>query len=105
MFVLMSDVEEDYMQNVQRLQLNIERMGPEERRRRKRQIEAEQYAVDILLGRVREGTGLDSFQVQSFSSDNLRDIIVNNEEMMSCTYRDFAYNKIACKHMYLLNRL
>lgn len=81
MFV--DDVKEGYARNVQRLQLNIGRIEPKERRR-KRQIEAEQYAVDILPDRVRKGSSPGFFQVQSHSSADLYDIAVNNEEMMRC---------------------
>ncbi|ORE05986.1 hypothetical protein BCV72DRAFT_182828, partial [Rhizopus microsporus var. microsporus] len=41
-FILVNDVEEDYLQNIQRLMLKVGRMGPEERRRRARQIKADQ---------------------------------------------------------------
>ncbi|KAI8971373.1 hypothetical protein BDB01DRAFT_854837 [Pilobolus umbonatus] len=39
--ILVNDVEPDVTQNIQRINLNVGRMGPEERRRRKGQIQAE----------------------------------------------------------------
>jgi hypothetical protein len=34
-FILVNDVEDYYLQNTQRLMLNVGRMGPEEKKRRK----------------------------------------------------------------------
>ncbi|RCH91870.1 hypothetical protein CU097_011943 [Rhizopus azygosporus] len=43
--------------------------------------------------------------VQSFSNnDNVYQVEVSNNEMVKCTCRDFEYNRIAYKHMYLLHR-
>ncbi|ORE08850.1 hypothetical protein BCV72DRAFT_189175, partial [Rhizopus microsporus var. microsporus] len=41
-FISVSDTEEDYLQNIQRLVLNVGRMGSEERKRRTRQIKVDQ---------------------------------------------------------------
>ncbi|ORE08728.1 hypothetical protein BCV72DRAFT_82624 [Rhizopus microsporus var. microsporus] len=47
-FVLVNDVEEDYLQNIQRLMLNIGRIGPEERRRMARQIKIDQVNMELV---------------------------------------------------------
>ncbi|KAL4207864.1 hypothetical protein AB4K20DRAFT_1950207 [Rhizopus microsporus] len=73
----MNDVEEDYLYNIQRLMLNVGRMVPEERRRK---------------------TSLPGPVVQ-------HEVTVLKSEMKSCTCNNLRYNNIACKHMYLLNRL
>lgn len=47
-YVLVKDIKEDFRQNVHRLILNVGRMGTEERRRRRREIEAEQFVTDVI---------------------------------------------------------
>ncbi|KAI8979894.1 hypothetical protein BDB01DRAFT_725434, partial [Pilobolus umbonatus] len=70
-YVLVKDVEEDYQQNVCRLMLNVGRMGPEERRIRRRQIEAEQFATDVLPDMISESNTSDIFAVQSFTDQSI----------------------------------
>jgi hypothetical protein len=84
---------------------NIGRMGPEERRIRRRQIEAEQFATDVLPDMVDDNTpGI--FVVHSFTNQSITyEVEVNEGEMISYKCKDFVFNKRACKHMYLLNRL
>ncbi|KAI8976880.1 hypothetical protein BDB01DRAFT_852855 [Pilobolus umbonatus] len=100
------DVEEDYQQNVCRLMLNVGRMGPEERRIRRRQIEAEQFATDVLPDMISESNTSGISAVQSFTDQSIYyEVEVSEDEMISCECKDFSYNKRAGKHMYLLNRL
>ncbi|ORE07255.1 hypothetical protein BCV72DRAFT_205918, partial [Rhizopus microsporus var. microsporus] len=52
--ILMNDVEEDYLQNIQRLMLNVGRMGSEERRRRTRQIKTDQINMGCIPDMIAE---------------------------------------------------
>jgi hypothetical protein len=83
---------------------NIGRMGPEERRIRRRQIEAEQFATDVLPDMVDNTPGI--FVVHSFTNQSITyEVEANQGEMISYKCKDLVFNKRACKHMYLLNRL
>ncbi|ORE01406.1 hypothetical protein BCV72DRAFT_321518, partial [Rhizopus microsporus var. microsporus] len=105
-FILVNDVEEDYLQNIQRLMLNVGRMGPEERKRRARQIKIDQINMEFIPDMITESSTSEVYLVQSFSNIELQhEITVMENKMKSCTCNDFKYNNIACKHMYLLNRL
>ncbi|CEP16772.1 hypothetical protein [Parasitella parasitica] len=105
--ILVKDVEPDYIQNINRITLNVGRMGPEERRRRRRQLEAESINEAILSTIIRapeEENG--PYMIQSFTDyTHFYDVGVANQEMKACTCEDFKWTKIACKHMYLLQRL
>ncbi|KAI9362836.1 hypothetical protein BD770DRAFT_296584, partial [Pilaira anomala] len=41
LYIITNDIEPDFIANTNRIQLNIGRMGPEERRRRRRELDAE----------------------------------------------------------------
>ncbi|KAI9470032.1 MAG: hypothetical protein EXX96DRAFT_389291 [Benjaminiella poitrasii] len=101
----MNDVEEDYLQNTQRLMLNVGRMGPEEKRRR-RQIQAERINTENIQDMIRkDNSNPGKYLVQSFSNIELQyKITVVENNMQSCTCGDFIHNRIACKHGYLLHR-
>lgn len=46
------------------------------------------------------------FMIKSFSDNHsLYEVNVIDQEMKTCSCEDFKWNKIACKHMYLLRRL
>ncbi|PHZ15776.1 uncharacterized protein RHIMIDRAFT_93001 [Rhizopus microsporus ATCC 52813] len=105
-FILVNDVEEDYLQNIQRLMLKVGRMGPEERRRRARQIKADQINLECIPDMITESGTSGGYLVQLFNNVELQHkIIVMENEMKSCICNGFRNNNIACKQMYLLNRL
>ncbi|CEI98548.1 hypothetical protein RMCBS344292_12655 [Rhizopus microsporus] len=103
--VLMDDVEPDYI-NICRITFNVGRVGPEERRRRK-ELAAESINAAILETMITEpdnDSGI--FTIKSFSDNHsLYEVNVIDQEMKTCSCEDFKWNKIACKHMYLLRRL
>ncbi|KAI8335266.1 hypothetical protein EDC96DRAFT_355542 [Choanephora cucurbitarum] len=103
-YILVNDVEPDYISNVGRISLNIGRMGPEERRRRKREIAAESINEAIIDMMIEETDG-NTYKVKSFSDESfVYDVEVADGKMKSCSCADFKWNVIACKHMYLLKR-
>ncbi|KAL4209235.1 hypothetical protein AB4K20DRAFT_1978406 [Rhizopus microsporus] len=95
-FILVNDVEEDYLHNIQRLMLNVGRIGPEERRRRTRQIKGDQINMECIPDMITEIVSNIEFQ---------HEITVLKSEMKNCTCNDFRYSNIVCKHLYLFNRL
>ncbi|CEG67520.1 hypothetical protein RMATCC62417_03936 [Rhizopus microsporus] len=103
--VLVDDVEPDYI-NICRITLNVGRMGPEESRRRK-ELAAESINAAILETMITEpdnDSGI--FTIKSFSDNHSSyEVNVIDQEMKTYSCEDFKWNKIACKHMYLLRRL
>ena len=61
----MNNVEEDYLHNIQRLMLNVGRIGPEERRRRTRQIKGDQINMECIPDMITESGTLGVYLVQS----------------------------------------
>ncbi|CAO3631321.1 unnamed protein product [Mucor hiemalis] len=108
-FILINDIDHDYIQNIDRIRSNIGRMDPEERVRRRREINAEEINEAIMRTMVEKITNDDmrqTYRVQSFTCEEIKyDIIVENEKMGSCNCEDFIWNRFACKHMYLLKRI
>ncbi|CAO3644781.1 unnamed protein product [Mucor hiemalis] len=106
-YILVNDIEPDYINNVCRISANVGRMGPEERRRRKRELEAENINEAILNTLVTAPENESNvYTVKSFSDNHTSyEIEVINQKMNTCSCPDFQFNKIACKHMYLLRRL
>ncbi|ORE18675.1 hypothetical protein BCV71DRAFT_162788, partial [Rhizopus microsporus] len=41
-YILVNDVEEDFISNINRIRMNVGRMGPEARKERRRELEAEE---------------------------------------------------------------
>ncbi|ORE03321.1 hypothetical protein BCV72DRAFT_233199 [Rhizopus microsporus var. microsporus] len=77
-----------------------------EERRRARQIKTDQINLECIPDMITENGTPGVYLVQSFSNVELQhEITVMENEMKSCTCNNFRYNNIACKHMYLLNRL
>ncbi|PHZ11018.1 uncharacterized protein RHIMIDRAFT_298429 [Rhizopus microsporus ATCC 52813] len=91
-FISVSDTEEDYLQNIQRLVLNVGRMGSEERKRRTRQIKVDQ----INMERIPDIITLGGHLTQLFSNIKLQHgITVMENEMTNYTCNDSRYNNIA----------
>lgn len=104
-WILVNDVEEDYQQNISRMLLNVGRMGPEERRRRKRELEAEAINENVITLMV-ELQQPGHYHVSSFTTSEIKyDVKVENGTMKSCSCPDFTWNQTACKHMFLLHRV
>ncbi|KAG0180861.1 hypothetical protein DFQ28_000321, partial [Apophysomyces sp. BC1034] len=103
-YILVNDVEKDYMRNTRRIALNIARMGPAERHRRRRELLAEEVPKTLLEDIIEMIDG-SCVQVKSFNQDNISYIVaIEANVMKSCTCNDFTWHKLACKHMYLLHR-
>jgi hypothetical protein len=107
-YILVNDIESDFIQNTKRIQLNIGRMGPEERRRRtEMNAEAVNETVIVLMIRELKGdhSNIIGFAVASFTTEEVfHHVEVLYEEMKSCSCQDFCWNHIACKHMNVLKR-
>ncbi|OAD01010.1 hypothetical protein MUCCIDRAFT_112436 [Mucor lusitanicus CBS 277.49] len=87
-WILANDVGPDYINNLHRIKLNAGRMGPEQRRVRTREMKAEVINDTMMIDQM----------------INMIFILVNGQNMASCTCQDFVWNTTACKHMYLLKR-
>ena len=105
-FILLNDVEENYLHNIQRLMLNVGRMGPEERRIRTRQTKGDQINMECIPDMITESDAHRVYLVQPFSNIEFQhEITVMKSEMNSCACNNFRYNNIPCEHIYLLSRL
>ncbi|CEP13527.1 hypothetical protein [Parasitella parasitica] len=106
-FILVNDVEPDYIHNICRISLNIGRMGPEERKRRRREMDAAGINEAVLSIMIEEPDKESNvYRVKSFTDELLfYDIDVIDREMRTCSCSEFQWHEIACKHMYLLRRL
>ncbi|GAA5803434.1 hypothetical protein HPULCUR_008916 [Helicostylum pulchrum] len=86
--------------------LNIGKMSPEERRRRACEMSAEDANVATLVTMIEELEEQTGYKVRSFSNEEVYYIIqVEQDSIKSCGCKDFRWNRISCKHMYLLKRL
>ena len=105
-FILLNDVEENYLHNIQRLMLNVGRMGPEERRIRTRQTKGDQINMECIPDMITESGTPGVYLVQLFSNIELQhEVTVIESKTKICSCNDFRYDNIACKHMYLLSLL
>ncbi|KAG0184788.1 hypothetical protein DFQ28_010461 [Apophysomyces sp. BC1034] len=99
-YILVNDVEKDYMHNTRRIALNIARMGPTERHRRRRELLAEEVPETLLEDMIEMIDG-SCVQVKSFNQDDISYIVaIEANVMKSCTCNDFTWHQLACKHMY-----
>jgi hypothetical protein len=81
-------------------------MGPEERSRRTRQIEAERVLEDSLPDMIESSDEPSVYKVKSFQSEYVwYKVKVEDNGMVSCSCADFRYMQNACKHMFLPHRL
>ncbi|KAG1138593.1 hypothetical protein G6F37_010815 [Rhizopus arrhizus] len=108
-FIPVNDIEPDFIANTNRIQLNAGRMGPEEHRRRKRELETESFNEEVLPLMIEEREATEAgeriFKINSFTTEGIAyDIKVAQEEMKEYSCPDFTWSYIACKHMYLLKR-
>jgi hypothetical protein len=113
-YILAKDVEHGYNSNVALITLKIGRMGPEERRKKRREIAAEkineewlQEMITLIENDQTAGSSsISIYQVKSFTSaEQSYNTEVCSNITTNCTCFDFQYNKTPCKHMYLLKRL
>ena len=71
---------------------------------RTRQISAEAINSESIEDMI-QLENKSSHSVQSFTNNDIfYQVEVDNNQMIKCTCEDFEYNRIACKHMYLLHR-
>ena len=98
--VLVHDVEPDYIDNIRRIQLNVGRMGPEERRKKKREPTVEDINAAILETMITEPDANNrNFRISSFSDNHSSyEIEVSDGKIKACSCADFEWNKIACKY-------
>ncbi|GAA5815842.1 hypothetical protein MFLAVUS_009358 [Mucor flavus] len=85
-------------------------MGPEERRRRRRELNAKainEKVLPLLIEQAEDSQKRNEviYKVKSFTTDDIiYNIIVVEDKMEACDCPDFTWNNIACEHMYLLRR-
>ncbi|EPB87317.1 hypothetical protein HMPREF1544_05842 [Mucor circinelloides 1006PhL] len=80
-YILVNDVEPNFIQNISRNTLSIDRMGPEEGRRRELNAEAINEAIISTMIDDRVTT----FKVASSTSEHTKhDTVVENEAIVSC---------------------
>jgi hypothetical protein len=53
-YILVNDVEEGFLSNIGRIRMNIGRMGPEAREVRRRELEAEEVSVHVMMDTIFE---------------------------------------------------
>lgn len=106
-FILVNDIEPNFISNTMRIQLNIGRMGLEERRRRRRELDAEainEEMAGLMIKEIDEDeNGVTTYEMETFTIDDVTygiNIVV--EEMKSCSCPDFFWYGIVFKHMFLL---
>ncbi|KAG2204346.1 hypothetical protein INT47_009388 [Mucor saturninus] len=103
-FVLVKGVLPEYNINISRISLKVGRTGSEERRHRKREMQAETISADALEAATADSAGRTVY-VFSFSISGVNyNVVVNDFQMISCSCPKFRFNSITCKHMYLLKR-
>lgn len=93
--MLVNDIEPDYIDNVRRITLNVGRMGPEERRRRRREIAAENINAAIIQNMIsRPEDDSNNYKVNSFSANGcVYEIEVLEQKMQKCSCQDFNGTK------------
>ncbi|GAA5816777.1 hypothetical protein MFLAVUS_010310 [Mucor flavus] len=100
----------DLIANTNIIQLSVGRTGPEERRRRRRELNAEAINEELLPLLIEQAEDSQNgneviYKVKSFTTDDIiYNIIVVEDKMKACGCLDFTWNNIACEHMYFLRR-
>ena len=83
MYILVNDVEEDFLSNINRIRMNVGRMGPETREARKRGLEAEEVSIHVAMDMISEVEGASFYNVQSFNnSDETYEVHVENDTVL-----------------------
>ena len=106
---LVNNVGANHIQNINRLNLRIGRMGPQEREARKRELCAEQIPASILAEYVCEVSAGDStnedLRITSFTNEGTHyDVCVDEGRVVSCSCPYFAQRHTLCKHISLARR-
>ncbi|KAG1573839.1 hypothetical protein G6F50_002496 [Rhizopus delemar] len=104
-FILTNDVESDLKLDVERICSEVGRMGPELRRRRQREMVADNIPEDRMIEMISKD-GDTQYTVESFNQENILYVVKINEDgkSASCSCSYFKFNSAVCKHMYLLQR-
>ena len=69
MYILVNDVEEDFISNINRIRMNVGRMRPEAREAR-RELEAEEVIIHVAMDMISEMERASLYNVQSFSNSD-----------------------------------
>ncbi|CEG84448.1 hypothetical protein RMATCC62417_18250 [Rhizopus microsporus] len=78
-YILVNDVEEDFLSNINRIRMNVERMGPEAREAKRRKLEAEEVSIHVAMDMISEVERVSLCNVQSFNNaDETYEIRVEN---------------------------
>ncbi|ORE01760.1 hypothetical protein BCV72DRAFT_298877 [Rhizopus microsporus var. microsporus] len=56
-YILVNDVEEGFLSHIERIGMNIGRMGPEAGKARRRELEAEEVSVHVAMNTISEVEG------------------------------------------------
>ncbi|CEG74033.1 hypothetical protein RMATCC62417_09306 [Rhizopus microsporus] len=94
-YILVNDVEEDFISNINRIRMNVGRT----------ELEAEEVNIHVAMDMISEVERASLYNVQSFNNaDETYEVRVDNDTVKSCSCPDFRYRNRACKHMFLLGR-
>ncbi|KAI9483611.1 MAG: hypothetical protein EXX96DRAFT_616579 [Benjaminiella poitrasii] len=109
-YILVNDIEQDYIHTIQQISNNVGRMSPKERRRRRRELVAhainEEIIPKMITKRFDDTNNITAVQVKLFSSFDISyEVTVNDGILIACSCQDFIFNKISCKHVRLVKRL
>ncbi|CEG70857.1 hypothetical protein RMATCC62417_06678 [Rhizopus microsporus] len=78
--ILINDVEEDFISNINRIRMNVGRMGPEAREARRRELEAEEVSIHVAMDMISEVERASLYNVQSFNNaDETYKVRVEND--------------------------
>jgi hypothetical protein len=104
-YILINDVEKDFLSNINRIRMNVGRMGPEATEAKRRELEAEEVSIHVAMDMIPEVEKASFYNVQSFNNvDEAYEARVENDTAKSCSCPDFRCRNRACKHMLLLGR-
>ena len=90
-YILVNDVEEDFLSNINRIRMNVGRMRPEAREAR-RELEAEEVIIHVAMDMISEMERASLYNVQSFNNaDKAYELRLENDTVKSCSCPDFRY--------------
>ena len=70
--------------------MNVGRMGPEARKERRRELEAEEISIHVAMDTISEVERASLYNVQSFNdADETYEVRVKNDTAKSCSCPDF----------------
>ncbi|PHZ11372.1 uncharacterized protein RHIMIDRAFT_238806 [Rhizopus microsporus ATCC 52813] len=82
-YILVNDVEEDFLSNINRIRMNVVRIGPEAREARRRELEAEEASIHVAMDMNSEVERTSLYNIQSFNNaDETYEVRVENDTHM-----------------------